>query len=337
MGAALRGAEPVALLRALRGAWVQALPWIPVTLAGIALARRYPVTRPAWPRRLALHVLAALVLGFIANVLIVLGFWALSGNFRGLARLFRSASLWTTVNLHVALLIYGAVLIITQSVLYYRRARARELQLARVESQLARAQVQALTSQLRPHFLFNALHTIGQLWRSGRSDEADGMLDHLGNLFHRVERSTARSEVRLADELELVRDYLTIEEVRFHDRLRVQIQASTDALDCLVPPLILQPLVENAVRHGISRASDSGVVRVTAFVDDGQLRVTVEDDGPGMEALTTQPGSGMGLRNTRERLAQLFGPGEHLRVETAVPRGTRVTIDIPANGRRTPG
>jgi LytS/YehU family sensor histidine kinase len=214
-------------------------------------------------------------------------------------------------------------------VLYYRRTRDGELRLARVEGQLARAQVQALNAQLRPHFLFNALHTIGQLWRSGRADEADALLDHLGALFQTVQGSTARTGIRLAEELEMVREYLAIEEARFRDRMRVAVEATRDASQCVVPPLILQPLVENAVRDGVSATSRAGLVTVSATTSDGRVRLTVTDDGPGPNAPATRPGAGTGLSNTRERLAQLYGDAASLTVAARPEGGTVVTVDLP--------
>ena len=333
LGATLRGGSaPVPLGGAIRGALLQMLPWIPVTLAVVALAARFPVERATWRRHLALHLVAAVFLTFAANVLVVLGFWASQGTFQGLGMLARQGALWATLRFHVGLLIYAAILAITQGILYYQQTRARELRLARLEGQLARARLQALNAQIRPHFLFNALHTIGQLWRSGRNDEADAVLDHLGSLFHKVQSSTARFEVPLAEELELVREYLAIEEARFRDRLRTTVRAPREALDCLVPPLILQPLVENAVRHGISAVSSAGTVEVTAAIGDGVLSLTVRDDGPGMGHATTQAGSGTGLRNTRERLAQLYGTRAGLRIVNGPGQGTTVHVDIPAAG-----
>ena len=327
------GAQPVPLSRAIQSALVQMLPWIPVTLAVIALTIRFPLSRDRWRRNLLVHVVAAAALAFVANVLVVLGYWVSMGQFGSVASLAEQGALWATLRFHVALLIYAAILAITQGMLYYQQSRARELRLAKVEGQLARAHLQALNAQIRPHFLFNALHTIGQLWRSGRSDDADAMLDHLGSLFHKVESSTSRVEVPLAEELELVKEYLAIEEARFRDRLHTTVHASRDALDCLVPPLILQPLVENAVRHGISAVSSAGTVEVTASVSDGTLSLTVRDDGPGMGHATSQPGSGTGLRNTRERLAQLYGERAALRISNGQVGGTTVRVDIPVGDR----
>jgi sensor histidine kinase YesM len=332
LASAVTTAEPVPLGRALQSAFLQLMPWAPATLAAIALTVRFPLSRSGWTRRLPVHIAAALLLAFVANVLVVLGFWTVQGNFRGLFMLLRQGAVWALLRSHIALLLYFSILAVTQGVLYYRRARERELQLARIEGQLARARLEALNAQIRPHFLFNTLHTIGQLWRAGRSDDADAVLDHLGSLFHKVQGSTSRLEVPLAEELDLVREYLAIEEMRFRDRLHTSIQASAEALDCMVPPLLLQPLVENAVRHGISAVSSAGRIEVTAVADEGRLRLAVRDDGPGMDAPAASPGSGTGLRNTRERLEQLYGRSADLRIVTTAG-GTTVEIEIPVNGR----
>ena len=328
LGSALGGGQPTALREALTGALLQTVPWIPVTLAVVALTVRVPLTRARWWRPALVLLAAAAALAFVANVILVLGYWALAGRFEGLGALARSGARWAAIRFHVALVVYAAILAITQGLLYYRRTRARELQLARLEGQLARARLDALTAQIRPHFLFNTLHTIGQLWRSGRSDEADAVLDHLGSLFHKVQHCTARAEVPLGEELELVREYLAIEQTRFRDRLLTDVTATPDALDRMVPPLILQPLVENAVRHGVSAVSTAGRVDVRADVAGGRLRLRVCDDGPGVGKGTARAGSGTGLRNTRERLVQLYGDDASLRIESPPDGGTLVTIEI---------
>lgn len=330
VGGSLQG-SPVPLGGALRGALVQSLPWIPITLAIVALVVRFPLTRDRFARSVWVHLAAVPVVAFAANALVVLGFWFLAGRFDGIGPLARSAAMWAAIRLHVALLIYAAIAALTQALLYFRDARERELRLARVEGQLARARVDALTAQIRPHFLFNTLHTIGQLWRSGRHEEADAVLDHLGELFHKVQDSTASPTVPLSEELDLVREYLAIEAVRFGDRLTTSVAATPSSLECRVPPLVLQPIVENAVRHGISAVSSAGRVEVDASLENGSLVIEVRDDGPGIA-----PGApaGVGLRNTRERLAQLYGGEGRLEVRGEPGRGTTVRIEIPAaNGR----
>lgn len=328
LGESLRGND-ASLGGALRVSFIQTLPWIPVSLAVIALTVRYPMSRAGWRRHLPIHLVAALIVAFGANVLVVLGFWLLQGQLQSVDALLRSALLWTTVRLHIALLIYAAIAALTQGVLYWRETRDRELRLAQLETQLANARLQTLNAQVRPHFLFNTLHTIGQLWRSGRSVDADAVLDRLASVMHQVRATGSSTEVPLAEELELVRDYLAIEETRFPDRLTAVVDASPDALECLVPPLILQPLVENAVRHGIAAVSTAGRIEVRAVRDDGRLRLTVRDDGPGMAAPSPAPGSGTGLRTTAERLAQQYGERARLAVDSAPGEGTTVRIDLP--------
>jgi LytS/YehU family sensor histidine kinase len=177
------------------------------------------------------------------------------------------------------------------------------------------------------------MHTIGQLWRSGRADSADEMLDRLGSLFHRVQDSTDQQEIPLSDELDMVREYLAIEEARFPDRLRCLIDASPDALDVMVPPLILQPLVENAVRHGVSRASTAGRIDVSANVENGTLTLMVRDDGPGIDTSALN-GKGTGIRNTRERLTELYGADGRLDVRRESAGGSVAIITIPRSSTR---
>jgi LytS/YehU family sensor histidine kinase len=174
------------------------------------------------------------------------------------------------------------------------------------------------------------MHKIRQLLRSFRIYDADAVLDRLGSLFHRVQNVTSQAEVPLDQELELVRDYLAIEHARFADRLRPRVNASPEALECLVPPLILQPLVENAVRHGISASSSAGSVDVEVSVQAGRLHMTVRDDGPGVGEATGSSGNGTGLRNTEERLKQLYGEDAVLRISSDAQSGTMVRIEMPA-------
>ena len=328
VGAGVQG-QQLALTDALRGAMLQVAPWIPVTLAIVWISFRFPIGWPPRPARLGLHAAAALVLAYVTNVLLVSSFWGLAGRFDGFAALASNALRWTLIRLHIATLIYAAIAAVTHWVLYHRRARDRELWLARLEGQLARARLQALNAQIRPHFLFNTLHTIGQLWRSGRNEEADAVLDRLGSLFHRVQHCTSSPEVPLAEELEMVEDYLAIERARFRDRLCVDVEVDEEDADCLVPPLILQPLVENAIRHGISADSAAGRISVKAEVRGGTAYIAVSDDGPGMDAPTRSPGSGTGLRNTRERLAQLYGDAGGLEWGNGGDRGTTVVVRVP--------
>ena len=322
--------DPTPLAAALRTALMQTVPWIPVTLVVVWLAGRFPVTRTTLHTALPIHLMALLAVAFVENLLVVVVFYITSGTFPGVRPMLASAAQWGMIRLHIAALVYLAIAATTQGIAYYRATRARELSMARLEGQLVRARLDALTAQIRPHFLFNTLHTIGHLWRSGRAEEADAMLDHLGALFQRVQQTTARNLVSLDEELDTVEAYLAIEAVRFRDRMHVTIDVPDDARACAVPPLLLQPIVENAVRHGIAVSSKAGEIRVAARVHNGTLRLDVEDDGPGLTKDAAPRGSGTGLANTRARLAEIFGVQQQLEIASRNGAGTRVSITIPA-------
>jgi hypothetical protein len=327
LGAALSG-QPAPLGPAIAMAWHQSLPLVPATLAVIALAERWRDLSPA--ARLLRHALALPLVALGTNALVVLGFGLRFGRPPGLARLLEDAAFWTSQRLHLAALLYVAGIAATRWVRDRQRLRERELALARREAGLERARLQVLTAQIRPHFLFNTLHAIGQLWRSGRADQADALLDHLGALFQKVIASTERTSVPLAAELEMVADYLAIEKARFRERLRTKIEVAEDARECAVPPLLLQPLVENAVRHGVSARAEGGEVAVDARIEGHRLVLRVDDDGPGANGETA--GTGTALANLRERLQALYGDDQALETSHEPDRGTRVRVELPARG-----
>ena len=333
LGMTMQG-TPAVLADAIRTAWVNNLPWIPGTLVAIALALRFPLDRASWHRSLPVHLLAVPAVSWLANVGVVLGFWTMAGTFEGVGALARQAAFWATIRIHVAALVYGVAVALTHGWVWLRDGRARELRLARVEAQLTRARLEALNAQIRPHFLFNTLHTIGQLWRSGRPDAAEEMLDRLGALFQRVRSTTEGTAIRLHDELAMVEDYLAIEQARFSARLEVAVVADAGTRACLVPPLLLQPLVENAIRHGAGTVEGRGCVRVEATLDGDVLVVEVRDNGPGLGAGASRAGSGTGVSNTRERLLHACGEEASLTLANGAGGGARATVRLPV--RRDP-
>jgi len=333
LAAALQGQPAAPLFAAIGDALRhQFLPWIPATLVAVALAERWPPTRGTWSRRLWIHALAIPATAVLTNVLVVASYWVRQGTFRGPMALLEQAAFWSLMRLHVATLVYVATVASTVGIRSWQRLQHRQLELARLEAQLANARLQVLSAQIRPHFLFNTLHAIGQLWRSGRSREADALLDHLGALFQRVIATTSRPLVPLAEELAMVRDYLAIERARFGERVGHEIAASSSALSCLVPPLLLQPIVENAVKHGLSLTPRGGTVRVEAGVDGERLMLRVCDDGAGPGGAVAPPetaGTGTGLRNVRERLAVLYGARFRLDIAPGQGGGTEVSLELP--------
>ena len=224
--------------------------------------------------------------------------------------------------------LYWAVLSVSYAVEHYRKYRERELAAAELETRLAQAQLEALQAQLHPHFLFNALHTIGTLVRTGDAQRAVRVVAGLGDLLRRVLDEGGAQEVPLKQELEFIRSYLEIEQVRFRDRLRVTIHAAPDTLDAAVPPLVLQPLVENAIRHGITSRVEGGTVLVGSRLFDGRLLLTVRDDGLGIPG-GAGPRPGVGLANTRARLERLYGLDFELAVENAPEGGVEARIALP--------
>jgi two-component system, LytTR family, sensor kinase len=231
----------------------------------------------------------------------------------------------------VNVLLYAAVAAAATTWGYAHDARDRSLRATRLQAQLAEAQLHALGSQLQPHFLFNTLHVISALVRPDPR-RAEQLIARLSELLREMLDSSDRVEVPLREELRILEKYADIQEARFGPRLRITLEIDGDVLDVVVPRLVLQPLVENAVRHGLAPRSAAGQVVVRASCSHGRLRLTVRDDGVGVA-----PGGpsreGVGLGITRARLAQLYGDAARLTLEPAPGGGTICAIEMPCSGR----
>ena len=226
---------------------------------------------------------------------------------------------------------YGLIVGTVHAWLSHEESRERALAEQTLRADLGEARLRTLRAQLHPHFLFNSMNAISMLVRAGRSDEAVSTLTRLSELLRRVLRDNARHEVPLRDELEFARQYLAIERVRFGERLDVAIDAPDDTLDVLVPDLILQPLVENAMRHAVSRSNRPALVRITASRAHGMLDLTVGDNGPGLPDGWSLERSGVGLRNSAARLAQLYGTAARLHVGANDLGGVTARVTLPAS------
>jgi signal transduction histidine kinase len=221
---------------------------------------------------------------------------------------------------------------------YYQKFRERELRAAQLEGQLAQAELQNLKMQLHPHFLFNTLHAISVLMQEDVT-AANRMLVRLSELLRVTLDNAGTQETSLKQEMEFLQRYLDIEQIRFADRCQVRIKIDPAALDARVPSLILQPLVENALRHGIARRAGVGVVEITGHREGDKLRLKVRDNGPGLrEDIPAALAQGVGLSNTQARLTQLYGGGASLEISnaaedgaltTAADGGVLVTVVIP--------
>jgi len=222
--------------------------------------------------------------------------------------------------------VYLPIVVTALGIGYYLRFRERELRASQLEGQLAKAHLQALKSQLQPHFLFNTMHSISALMHTDVA-AADRMMTLLCDLLRMSLEKTGIQVTTLNCELEFLDGYLAIEKVRFGDRLRVVRDVSPDALGAHVPHLILQPLVENAVRHGVAKRSSGGEVCIAISHDDRCLHLRVKDDGPGLNE--DPPKRGLGLEATRERLQTLYGDNQSIEVTNTPKGGVEVCVRIP--------
>ncbi len=294
------------------------------------LARRFPLRREALTRTIAAHCAGALVL--------CLG-WATLGVLLGLllhrypaqGNLLQGYVGWILTSLPWSVFMYFTVLGCVYAFTYYREARERAAQQAQLAAQLAEAKLGALRMQLNPHFLFNSLNAITVLVRDQNTRDAARMLELLSGVLRQVLQSEQRQEVTLEEELRFIEQYLAIEQVRFSDRLQVRWTIEPAVRAALVPAFILQPLVENAVRHGMAKRSEAGVIEVAAREASGDLVLSVRDNGPGF---SPAPEAGVGLANTRARLETLYGAAGQLQIEDAEGGGTRATVRFPV--RRLP-
>jgi two-component sensor histidine kinase len=236
-------------------------------------------------------------------------------------------SLFSTI---MDLLAYGAILGLTHSVHFYRRFRERERGALLLESNLAKARLNALRAQLHPHFLFNSLNAITALLRRDPR-LAEVTLTSLSELLRLALSQSERQEISLREELEFVQRYIEIQQTRFADKLGVEQEIDPAALDCRVPALVLQPLVENAIRHGIEPIEKAGLVRLKAHRSNGKLVLTVEDNGVGLTSEPSRNGNGIGLANLRARLATLYGARQALELISRPDTGVIARIEIPWN------
>lgn len=309
-----------------------ALPWYvwaPFTPAVRRLVRARPLLRPVSATSVAAHLtLCAIVtLVFVVTLRVARHALGFPPSHAGLAA---SAFGWAPFTL----LAYAAVAGIAHAALYARRARDEAVGRAVLAEQLARAQLDALRMQLHPHFLFNALNTISMLVRDRDVESAVQLIAELGGILRELLRDGDASIVPFRSEIDLVGRYLAIEQVRFGDRLTIEWYVEPEVLDAAVPPLILQPIVENAIRHGIARGTGAGRLRIEAAARGTSVVLSVSDDGPeGPRPVATAPESaprrGLGLTNTRARLARLYGDTAYVRLTRTEARLTLATIVLP--------
>ena len=329
---ALRG-EPITWGHALIHGLPRWYAWAVLAPLILAVARRVDRARPGVARTLLLHLPAAVLITFLQVALFSGVSNALHGGVDPIAHLRPAFLKYAGLTYPGGLVTYALVVAGWYAWDLHRRFREREraaarmdIHASRLKAQLAEARLKQLQSQLQPHFLFNTLHALSWLVLKGENTSAVRMITRLGELLRRSLRVSEMPEIPLGEELRLLEDYLAVQRLRFADRLQASVEAGEEVRGALVPTLLLQPLVENALRHGIEADPDARRVEVRAERRGDRLVVTVRNEGPGLGG--ERPAEGVGLRNTRARVESLHGEAAELRLED-VPGGVEVRVSFP--------
>jgi signal transduction histidine kinase len=299
--------------------------WVGLAPVILWLGIRFPLRRGGIARAILVHALAAAVIAAVYAQLMarLLPAWS-PEPLAGAASLVSS---WP-IRFQIGLFSYSFLLSWGYVHEYFTALRQRDVALARLETELAQAQLRALKAQLQPHFLFNTLHAITVLIRHD-PDAAGRMVMRLSDLLRMTLEDAERQEVTLEHELRFLRLYLEIEQTRFRDRLEVRWEVSPGLDRAAVPNFLLQPLVENALKHGVGARAGGGRVVVGASRDDGTLLLRVTDDGPGLRGGPADSGRGIGIASTRGRLERLYGDSHRFAIEENPAGGVSVTVGIP--------
>jgi signal transduction histidine kinase len=330
----------IALSFAINSHFAQKIPWRESILGSLGdwysrallalpilwLARRFQFHQSNWLTTGLLHLFASI---FFAGFWIVLRaaiaqiefhIYGYAPNFSGVF-----VDLFTR-SFHLNLWIYWVILAVSHAVEYYRKLSEHDLKTAELERSLTQAKLTALQSQLNPHFLFNTLHTISALMHID-VEKADRMVAKLSDLLRYALDNTDEHVIPLRDEIAFLKRYLEIEQTRFGDRLTVTMDIPEDTLNAEVPNLILQPIVENAIRHGIEPHAKPGKIHLSARRENGELILQVRDNGAGLRPNNTR--QGIGTSNTRQRLQQLYAESQTFALENAPEGGLVATIKLP--------
>jgi signal transduction histidine kinase len=300
-----------------------------------AVSKRWPLTRPHLVRRILLHLLFSLLFcvawatgGQLLRVVLVSILAPQLSQNASWSKIGLEWLSWIFITLPFGVAVYLCVVGIEHATRYFIEAREREVQVARLSEQLSSARFAALQAQLNPHFLFNTLNTIAVLVRDNERESAVRIVEHLSELLRSTLTRQQTNEVTLGEELDLVRQYVAIEQARFSDRLRPEFGIPDALLPAAVPSFSLQHLVENAIRHGIARRAEAGLLIVAADREGEFLQLTVIDDGSGIDPQLA-PLVGHGIENTRERLRALYGPRASLVITRRAEGGTMATLRVP--------
>jgi len=300
--------------------------WAFLTPVIIKISRTWPIEQDNWKRVLFTIHIPALLVSMLVHSAVNLLLFRTTGLHNEVTFGLYQVHFFTRI--HANIFTYAAIVGLYSAWEYYRRYVGREAQTAALQVQLAQANLRALKMQIHPHFLFNTLHSIAALVRKGENKPAVNMLGQLGEFLRIALENKGQQEIPLEQELDFLRRYLAIEQTRFGDRLRVEITMDDDARGAYVPNLILQPIVENAIHHGISPSMDEGRIRIEARLVDRTISMTVADNGPGLRN-PERLKKGVGVGNTQERLENLYGQDQDFSLRNGELGGLEVNIRVP--------
>jgi signal transduction histidine kinase len=320
----------------------KSMPWATAVIRGVAdwylwaawsplifqLTQHLPLEQRRWQRAMLVHTPVCVLFSFMTLIVLVPLFQVTRPEMAPIRTNEEVFRLLFVGHFAFYLFVYWAIVGVSHASDYYVKYRDRELRASQLEARLAQAKLQVLKMQLHPHFLFNTLNAISALLHKD-VDVADRMIARLGELLRQTLENAGTQEVGLRQELGFIKPYLEIEQARLGPRLTVRLDIDPEAMDARVPYLILQPLVENAIRHGVAARAEPGRVEIRARRDGNTLLLQVLDDGPGLPAQVPLGKGGIGLANTKARLKQLYGTLHQFELANRPQRGLAVTIRLP--------
>ena len=321
----LKTGQPVSWAAAIGWSLGDWYVWGLLSSPVLFLARRFHLEGPRWGSSLAIHLCGCAVASLVyIFVRALLGQWQSRSHGTSVSFV-ETFSPLLVKTFFFNVLIYWGIVCAGHALDYYQQFRERELRAVELEKSLAEARLKSLQMQLNPHFLFNTLHAISALMHKD-VDSADRMVAQLSDLLRRALDSGDEQEVSVRREIDFLQRYVAIEKTRFGNRLTVEMKIAPDTQSALVPNLVLQPLVENAIKHGIERVARPGTIEISANRVDGELILEVADNGKGLPEKWNE---NIGLSNTRSRLQQLYGANHRFEMRNRETGGVSIRIAIP--------
>lgn len=328
-GLSVRSGHPGSLALIFESEFIYAAVWCILTPMILALARQFPLDAAHWRRTIWFHLPASFLVAFGHKGAYHMTYGIIRHGFGSVIALAQQP---VFEYIDYGAMVYWIIVLAKASADYYRSLQEESVRRARLETRLVQAQLQALQMQLQPHFLFNTLNAISVLVEKDPA-AARSMLLVLSDLLRMTLQQMEGNTITLRQELDFLERYLQIERMRFPDRLTVEIAASEELMDAQVPTMILQPLVENAMRHGIAHRRGASVLRISAGQVNGSLQLSVYDNGPGAARSITD---GIGLSNTRTRLVQMYGEQQEFTAANQPGGGFAASITIPYSTSGSP-